>query len=67
MSLEFLTNSTICNRYFYDDIFVQAELEKHLEGKRYSGQTEDMMSYALANAISTALRIYAREYVGSFI
>ena len=30
-------------------------MEKDLEGKRYSGQTEDMMSYALANAISTAL------------
>lgn len=55
------------NRYFYDNIFVQAEPEKHLEDKSYSPQIGDMIFHALVNATSTALWIYEREYDGSYI
>ena len=67
--LEFLTNSAMYNRYFYDNTFVQAELKKILEGKSYSRQIGDMMFHALANATSIAIVswIYEREYDGPYI
>ena len=64
---EFLTNNTIYNRCFYDDVFVPDELEKYLQDKSYSRQIGDMIFHALANATSTAVWIYEKENDGSYI